>query len=127
MGEKDIENNFFENVVKIIEQARCFVGRTGDLTMCITYFEVRRMIVEEEQGGKARAKYGRKLLAELSAFLNVCVGKYFSETTLKYARKFCQIYSPSILHAMLEELINDEMGQSQPPLISFLRNLAIAV
>jgi hypothetical protein len=60
---------FFEGVAQIIEQARRFVGRTADLTMCVTYFEVGRMIVEEEQGGKARAEYGRGLLKELAEYL----------------------------------------------------------
>jgi len=96
-------NDFFENVAQIIEQARRFVGRTADLTMCVTYFEVGRMIVEEEQGGKARAEYGRKLLAELSTFLNSRIGKGFSESTLRNARKFYQIYSPSIQQTMLAE------------------------
>ena len=59
---------FFENVAKIISQSRKFVGRTADLAMSATYFEIGRMIVEEEQGGKARAVYGSKLLAELSIF-----------------------------------------------------------
>ena len=59
-------DKFFENVASLIEQARAHVGRTADLTMCVTYFEVGRMIVEQEQDGEARAKYGKKLLAELS-------------------------------------------------------------
>ena len=43
-------NNFFENIAKLIEGVRSFVGRTADLTMSITvtYFEIGRMIVEEE-------------------------------------------------------------------------------
>ena len=86
-------DNFFENVARIIEQARRFVGRTADLTMCVTYFEIGRMIVEEEQGGKDRAEYGRGLLAELSAFLNGRFKKGFSETNLRNARKFYQVYA----------------------------------
>jgi hypothetical protein len=35
----------------LLMQARAYVGRAADLTMCVTYFEVGRMIVEEEQGG----------------------------------------------------------------------------
>ena len=50
---------FFENVAQIIEQARKHIGRTADLTMCVTYFKIGCMIVEEEQGGEARAIYGR--------------------------------------------------------------------
>jgi len=96
--------SFFENVAQIIEKARAFVGRTADITMCLTYFEVGRMIVEEEQGGKARAEYGKGMLAGLSAFLNERVGKGFSESTLRNARKFYQVYSPSIQQTMFAEL-----------------------
>lgn len=62
-------NNFFENVAKLIEGMRSFVGRTADLTMSSTYFEIGRMIVEEEQGGAVRAEYGRGLLEKLAAYL----------------------------------------------------------
>jgi hypothetical protein len=43
-------------------KARAFVGRTVDLMLCVTYFEVGRMVVEEEQDGKARAEYGKVYL-----------------------------------------------------------------
>ncbi len=66
---KASSNNFFENVAKLIENVRSFVGRTADLTMSITYFEIGRMIVEEEQGGAARAEYGRGLLEKLAVYL----------------------------------------------------------
>ena len=49
-----MNNDFFDHVAGIIEQARRYVGRIADLTMCVTYFEIGRMIVEEEQDGKAR-------------------------------------------------------------------------
>lgn len=126
MNNNQITNDFFENVAAIIEQARRFVGRTADLTMCVTYFEVGRMIVEEEQGGKARAEYGRKLLAELSGFLSGRVGKGFSESTLRNARKFYQTYSPSIQQAMLAEFANEENEeekQSRQTLFSLSQKL----
>jgi hypothetical protein len=96
-------DGFFDNVAKIVEQARAYVGRTADLTMCITYFEIGRMIVEEEQGGKARAEYGRGLLKELSAYLTNRLGRGFSLATLKNARKFYQIYAPSIQQPKIAE------------------------
>jgi len=101
-----INTEFFDSVAGIIEQARRFVGRTADLTMCATYFEIGRMIVEEEQDGKNRAQYGRGLLKELSAFLNERFGKGFSEPTLTNARKFYQIYAPSISQTMSTKLGN---------------------
>ncbi|MDR1321323.1 MAG: PDDEXK nuclease domain-containing protein, partial [Gracilibacteraceae bacterium] len=104
-------DTFFEGVANIIEQARAYAGRTADLTMCAAYFEIGRMIIEEEQEGKVRAKYGKGLLKALSAYLNRRVGKGFSETTLKNARKFYQVYAPSIRQTLFAE---SEKGQSLP-------------
>ena len=106
-----ISNEFFDNVAKIIEQARAYVGRTADLTMCMTYFEIGRMIIEEEQGGKARAEYGRGLLKELSAFLGGRFGKGYSVSTLAHARKFYQTYVPSISQTMFAKLETDGISQ----------------
>jgi len=98
------QHDFFENVASLIEQARSFAGRTVDLTMGITYFEIGRMIVEEEQDGKAKAEYGRKLIPELSDYLKSKFGKGFSETNLKNFRKFYQTYEPSIRQMISAEL-----------------------
>jgi predicted nuclease of restriction endonuclease-like (RecB) superfamily len=91
------KSGFFDGVAAIIEQARAYVGRTADLTMCVTYFEIGRMIVEEEQGGKARAEYGSGLMKELSAYLTGRFGKGFSLTNIKNAKKFYLLYSPAII------------------------------
>jgi len=110
--------DFFESVAQIIEQARRFVGRTADLTMCVAYFEVGRKIVEEEQGGKARAEYGSKLLVELSAYLNARFGKGFSTTTLKNARKFYQVYSPSIGQTLFAQ--SESIDDTRQSLVNIL-------
>ena len=47
--------------------------------MCATYFEIGRIIIEEEQSGKARAEYGAKLLSELAEFLTERFERGFSE------------------------------------------------
>jgi hypothetical protein len=106
-------SDFFDHVVRIIEQARNYVGRTADLTMCVTYFEVGRMIVEEEQGGKSRAEYGKSLLKELSAYLGKHIGKGFSESNLRNARKFYQTYAPEIQQFPTAELEGDSKNQIQ--------------
>jgi len=89
-------DEFFESIAQIIEQARRFVGRTADLTMCITYFEIGRRIVEKEQDGKARAEYGKGLLVNLSDYLNAKFGRGYSVTTLKNARRFYTTYSLAV-------------------------------
>ena len=110
--------NFFESVAQIIEQARRFVGRTADLTMCVAYFEVGRKIVEEEQGGRARAQYGTKLLEELSTYLNARFDKGFSVSTLKNARKFYQVYSPSIGQTLFAQ--SENTGDTRQSIVSIL-------
>jgi hypothetical protein len=83
---KTVQNSgkaeFFQKATMLIEQARAHVGRTADFAVCVTYFELGRMIVEQEQNGKERAEYGRSLLLELSEYLNGHFGKGFSETNL---------------------------------------------
>ena len=117
MSENKNAARFFENVAQIIENARSFVGRTANLTMCITYYEVGRMIVEEEQGGKTRAEYGKGLLAELSGYLKERVGKGFSVSTLRNARQFYRVYSNSIHQAKIGELKNIAENQNQQALL----------
>ena len=122
-------NTFFEDVARIIEQARAHVGRTADLTMCVTYYEIGRMIVEEEQGGKTRAEYGKGLMRELSEFLTKRIGKGFSLSTLKNAKQFYNVYAPSIQQTLISEMgetnisdiSSDVAGKSQS-LISLFTN-----
>ena len=89
-------NPFFDNVARTIEEGRRVAGHAVDITMCATYYEVGRQIVEEEQGGKARAEYGRGLIKELSAFLTQKFGRGFSPSTLKNARQFYNTYAPTV-------------------------------
>ena len=117
---------FFDNVAALIEQARQFVGRTANLTMCVTYFEVGRMIVEEEQGGEERAKYGRRLLDELSVYLNSRVGKGYSVATLRNIRQFYQTYQLRIQQTMFSELQPRKQSEKQQTLFSVLTGTALS-
>ena len=72
--------------------------------MCITYYEVGRIIIEQEQGGKSRAEYGTSLLKDLSVFLSGLYGRGFSETNLRNARKFFQTYEKQIQQLLTAEL-----------------------
>ena len=61
--------------------------------MVITYFEIGRMIIEEEQNGKERAAYGKQLIAELSKKLMVNFGKSFSQRNLGSAPRLNTVSS----------------------------------
>ncbi|MCC9019324.1 PDDEXK nuclease domain-containing protein [Flavobacterium lipolyticum] len=85
----------FQQVAELLQNARQQVLRTVNSTMTITYFEIGRIIVEEEQNGKDRAEYGKQLLKGLSQQLTEEFGKGFSVESLDRMRKFYQIYSIS--------------------------------
>jgi hypothetical protein len=68
----------FSQVVELLQNAQQQVLRTINTTMVCTYFEIGRMIVEEEQNGKERAEYGKQLLKGLSEQLTNEFGKGFS-------------------------------------------------
>lgn len=61
--------------------------------MAQTYFEIGKMIIEEEQKGKERAEYGQQLIEELSIRLLNEFGKGFSSTNIKQMRSFYLSYS----------------------------------
>ena len=54
------------------------------------YWEIGKRIVEVEQGGDARAAYGRRLLPRLSADLTTRFGEGFSTRNLDRMRVFYQ-------------------------------------
>lgn len=85
----------FQQVVELLQNARQQVLRTVNSTMTITYFEIGRIIVEEEQNGKDRAEYGKQLLKSLSQQLTKEFGKGFSIRNLEQIRQFYLIFSKS--------------------------------
>ncbi|MFV8373598.1 PDDEXK nuclease domain-containing protein [Flavobacterium sp. LB2P74] len=83
----------FSQVVALLQNARQQVLRTVNSTMVYAYFEIGRMIVEEEQNGKDRAEYGKRLLKGLSKQLTNEFGKGFSVDNLQNMRKLFMTYS----------------------------------
>ncbi|MGZ9676311.1 PDDEXK nuclease domain-containing protein [Flavobacterium sp. GNP001] len=94
--EEKLQNKvLFSQVVGLLQNARTQVLRTVNSTMVYTYFEIGRMIVEEEQNGNNRAEYGKQLLKGLSKELTTKFGKGFSVVNLESMRKFYLTYSIS--------------------------------
>lgn len=56
--------------------------------MVRAYWNIGRLIVEEEQSGKERAEYGKQLLGQLSQKLSGEYGKGFDESNLRHMRNF---------------------------------------
>ncbi len=99
------QTDFYEKVTDLLKEARRSVVQAVNQTMVVTYFEIGRMIVEEEQGGKERAKYGRRIIKELSKVLTVEFGKGFSERNIEQMRQFYLVYSkPQTLSAVFKNI-----------------------
>ena len=60
--------------------------------MVYTYFEIDKIIIENEQGGKERAEYNKQTLKKLSKQLTSEFGKGFSLRNLEYMRRFYVAY-----------------------------------
>ena len=72
----------------LIADARKEAKRTVDVIQVRTCWEIGRHIVEFEQGGQARAAYGKKLLSRLAESLTGEFGKGFDATNLRHTRQF---------------------------------------
>jgi hypothetical protein len=76
----------FREVATILEEARRQTVRSVNTHMVTAYWLIGWRIVEAEQGGKARASYGERLLENLSARLRARFGKGYSVANLKNFR-----------------------------------------
>ena len=86
-------HNLISEVKELLHQARQQTVRQVNQTMVLTYFEIGRKIVKEEQGGSKRAEYGKGLLKELSKALTEDFSKGFSVDNLQNMRSFYLVYS----------------------------------
>ncbi len=91
--EKNINVDFYNKVIQLLNAARKSVIQSVNKTMVYTYFEIGKIIIEEEQKGKTRAAYGKKILKGLSERLSKEFGRGFSVDNLENMRKFYLTYS----------------------------------
>jgi len=103
---------FYKQVADFLAEARRFAKRQLDRTMVTAYYEIGRMIVEREQQGQKRARYGSKLIKGLSEYLSEQYGKGFSVVNLQSIRKFYQVYSPSIQQSLTAKSETPEKGKT---------------
>lgn len=99
MGNNDItkhqtitEGQFIDGIRELLETARNNVVKQVNTTMLMTYFEIGRRIVEQEQKGENQAGYGQYLLVHLSESLSGRFGKGFSKRNLELMRQFYLTY-----------------------------------
>ena len=72
---------------ELLERARERIATTANTALVETYWNTGRYIVEYEQNGLDRAKYGAALISRLARDLTVRHGRGFSKTNILYMRK----------------------------------------
>lgn len=83
----------YARIADLLQVARQSVTQAVNRAMVVTYFEIGRMVVEDEQEGRERADYGKQVLDDLSADLTRSFGRGFSVVNLRQMRAFYLAYS----------------------------------
>lgn len=90
-----LENNttqMVEEIKDIIINSRSKVAYEINNTMLLAYWNVGRIIVENEQKGNIKAEYGKQVMKELSKELRKILGSGFSVSNLFNMRKLYITY-----------------------------------
>ena len=91
--QQSVKKVMYDNIKTLLIEARKNVVRNINRTMVYTYFEIGRIIVEDEQDGEYRAEYGKQVLIDLSCRLSKEFGRGFSVDNLQNMRNFYLCYS----------------------------------
>ncbi len=92
----------YQSIKEIIILSRQRVFRMANSALLETYWQIGKIIVEDEQQGRAKAEYGKATLKNLATELTHEFGKGFEYTNLTNMRKF--YLSFPILDTLRQEL-----------------------
>lgn len=133
------ENNAISNLdilcrnsIELIRYARNLVSQHINIIEVITYYSLGKWIVEEQQNGSERAKYGENIIDRLSDALISEFGRGYSRETLRNARKFYQVYKDRVSESMYLNFIDQksqtlfgELNQTRPFKLSWSHYLIL--
>lgn len=109
------------------EQGRSNIAAYVNTEIVYTYWQIGQYIVEYEQGGNAKATYGKGLLENLSKDLSLAYGKGFSQSNMKRMRQFYVIYpnSATVSHQLNWSMIVELLKIDDPLERSFYEKQSI--
>ena len=85
-------SHLFAEIREVLVTARRTAYKSVNFAMVTAYWNVGRLIVEDEQQGNTRAEYGKAILADLSKRLTDEFGKGFDERELRRIRQFYLVF-----------------------------------
>ena len=80
--------DLYSSIAELVTEGRKQVRSAVNSALIITYWNIGRLIVEDEQEGAKRAAYGKAVLKDIGAKLTRDFGKGFDERNLRYMRQF---------------------------------------
>lgn len=83
-----LKENFYNSIKTILQTARDCAYKQVNFIMVDAYWNIGKQIVEEEQNGDSRAKYGSYLIKKLASQLTKEFGKGFTQQNLRNMRQF---------------------------------------
>ena len=87
-----IDKYIIDDIKKLLIESRQELQKSVNSTMVKTYWNIGRIIVEDEQNGEKKAKYGTKQLEQISNSLTVEFGKGFDASNLRKMRQFYIVF-----------------------------------
>ncbi len=84
--------SIYQQIREVLIQARSRALQAVNTEMVACYWQVGRLIVEEEQRGETRAAYGKGLIKELSRRRTDEFGRGFHQRNLWFMRNFYLAY-----------------------------------
>ncbi|MBQ9360162.1 MAG: DUF1016 family protein [Lachnospiraceae bacterium] len=96
------------NSIALIRYARGLVVQHINIIELMTYYALGKWIIEVQQEGNDRAKYGDRVIDRLSEALTEEFGRGYSRETLRNARKFYQVYQERISQTLFTEFVGQK-------------------
>ena len=97
-----VKNDLYSKIKDVIEQSRSTAYKAVNFSMVIAYWNIGKIIVEDEQSGKHTANYGDHIIQDLSQKLTKEFGKGFTERNIRNMRQFYLTFP--IWHTVRAEL-----------------------
>ena len=88
----ELNKSIIQQIRSIITDAQAKAIRSVDTERVLMYWQIGKVILEEEQEGKERAGYGEFLIKSLSEYLQPQFGSGFSYRQLNWYRKFYRTF-----------------------------------
>lgn len=109
-----VNDELYTSIRTILDSAKRQVSKAVNFAMVDAYWNIGKMIVEEEQNGSGRAGYGDQLLKDLSKKLTKEFGRGLSVTNLRNMRLFYQSFQK-------HQTLSDELSWSHYLLLTKIK------